>query len=83
MDPPKAFETHVVRAAKSERWDARVVRALESASAMPGARVRFHVLPDAGHWLHVDNPDGLRALVAPELVRLGKELREYSRRRAS
>ena len=47
------------------------------------ARVRFHVLPDAGHWLHVDNPDGLRALVAPELVRLGKELREYSRRRAS
>ena len=83
VDPPKAFETHVVRAAKSERWDARVVRALESASAMPGARVRFHVLPDAGHWLHVDNPDGLRALVAPELVRLGKELREYSRRRAS
>ena len=83
VDPPNPFETRVVRAAKSERWDASVARALESASAKPGARVRFHVLPDAGHWLHVDNPDGLRALVAPELVRLGKELREYSRRRAS
>ena len=83
VDPPIPFETHVVRAAKSERWDAGVVRALESASAKPGARVRFHVLPDAGHWLHVDNPEGLRAMVAPELVRLGKELREYSRRRAS
>ena len=35
------------------------------------------MLRDAGHWLHVDNPDGLRALIAPELVRLGKELREY------
>ena len=67
----------MVRAARSERWDDGVVRALESASAAPGARVRFHVLRDAGHWLHVDNPDGLRALIAPELVRLGKELREY------
>ena len=77
VDPPPSHETRVVRAARSERWDDGVVRALESASAAPGARVRFHVLRDAGHWLHVDNPDGLRALIAPELVRLGKELREY------
>lgn len=78
VDPPKAHETHVVRAEKSERWDERVVNALQSASAEPSARVRLHVLRNAGHWLHVDNPDGLRALIAPELVRLGKELREYA-----
>ena len=78
VDPPPSHETRAVRAARSERWDDAVARALESASARPGARVRFHVLPNAGHWLHVDNPDGLRALVAPELVRLGKELREYA-----
>lgn len=23
-----------------------------------------HTLPDAGHWLHVDNPDGLLQLVS-------------------
>jgi pimeloyl-ACP methyl ester carboxylesterase len=56
---------------------------LRSASADPNARVSLHVLPNAGHWLHVDNPDGLRALIAPELVRLGKELREYALRGAN
>ena len=30
----------------------------------------FHVLRDAGHWLHVDNPEGLRDVLAPELARL-------------
>ncbi|MCC6525531.1 MAG: alpha/beta hydrolase [Polyangiaceae bacterium] len=28
--------------------------------------VRLHVLPGAGHWLHVDAPDALRALFARE-----------------
>ena len=26
---------------------------------------RLHELPDAGHWLHVDNPSGLLRMVAP------------------
>ena len=56
---------------------------LRSASADPKKSVRLHVLPNAGHWLHVDNPDGLCALIAPELVRLGKELREYTLRGAN
>ena len=32
------------------------------------------MLRDAGHWLHVDNPEGLRDVLAPELARLGKAL---------
>ncbi|GFR49234.1 hypothetical protein Agub_g11233 [Astrephomene gubernaculifera] len=37
-----------------------------------GARGSFqhHVLPDAGHWLHVDNPEGLLRLVVPRLGEL-------------
>jgi pimeloyl-ACP methyl ester carboxylesterase len=83
VDPPNAYETRVVRAEKSKRWDEHVLVKLRSASADPNARVSLHVLPNAGHWLHVDNPDGLRALIAPELVRLGKELREYALRGAN
>jgi esterase len=28
-------------------------------------RVRMHVLPNAGHWVHVDDPTGLAAAIAP------------------
>ncbi|MBI4952345.1 MAG: alpha/beta hydrolase [Myxococcales bacterium] len=31
-----------------------------------GLAVRLHVLPGAGHWLHVDAPDALRTLFARE-----------------
>lgn len=48
----------VVRAERSERWsDAELARF----GALPG--LTLHVLPDAGHWVHVDNPDGLLALM--------------------
>ncbi|KAK9821307.1 hypothetical protein WJX81_006836 [Elliptochloris bilobata] len=35
-----------------------------SADAGEG-RLFLHTLPAAGHWLHVDNPDGLRELMLP------------------
>jgi esterase len=28
-------------------------------------RIRMHVLPNAGHWVHVDDPAGLAAAIAP------------------
>ncbi len=35
-------------------------------SAQAPARVRLHILPEAGHWVHVDDPEGLmRALTSP------------------
>jgi len=34
----------------------------------PEARVKAHLLEDSGHWVHVDNPDGLRALISRELA---------------
>jgi len=74
LEPPENAEVHVVRAARSTRWDDGVVSKLTEKNPSGGA---FHTLPNAGHWVHVDNPDGLRALIAPELIRLGNELREY------
>jgi pimeloyl-ACP methyl ester carboxylesterase len=39
-----------------------LARAGRAASGQPG-RVALHVVPGAGHWVHVDAPDALHALV--------------------
>ncbi|MEZ4319071.1 MAG: alpha/beta hydrolase [Myxococcota bacterium] len=51
---------HIVRAMNSDRWTPDVLARIEA-----GPGVTLHELPDAGHWLHVDNPDGLLAMLAP------------------
>lgn len=43
----------------------------QAAAAANGRDVQVHVLPDAGHWLHADNPSGLAALLLPWLVHAG------------
>lgn len=61
-NPARRARVDVVRAERSERWDdAEVGRFAETTA-------RLHVLPDAAHWAHVDNPDGLHALLLREGV---------------
>jgi pimeloyl-ACP methyl ester carboxylesterase len=60
-----APELHLVVAERSDRWTPELrarARALP-----PEARVRYHDLPNSGHWVHVDNPAGLLALMAQQL----------------
>ena len=78
--PPGGTEVHVVRAAQSARWPAETVGAIEVAAKERGARVRMYRLEDAGHWLHADNPEGLRDIVAPRLVELARAIREGEER---
>lgn len=59
---PEGLAVHVVRAARSDRW--RSADLARFADAQRTGDVRLHVLEDAGHWLHVDNPAGLMALLA-------------------
>lgn len=57
---PPELQVTVVQAARGERIpDAR----LGELTALP--RVTVLTLPDAGHWLHVDNPGGLMRLLEP------------------
>lgn len=55
----------LVRAGKGDRWTQALVERYR-ASAHPG--VTFHVLPDAGHWVHVDDPVGLARLLVPSIT---------------
>lgn len=57
---------HVVVAERSDAFDAADrARLAEIAARSP--RVHPHLVAGAGHWVHVDAPDALFALVAPAL----------------
>jgi len=70
--PPKQLDVHVVRGGRSDRITpdslARFSRLGE------GGRVHVHELPDAGHWLHVDDPDALLGLLDGALDRVARRL---------
>jgi len=63
--PVPNLQVHVVRAENSHRWPASVLQWFHQLPA--GAPGRLHLLPDSGHWVHVDNPDGLLDLMDAEL----------------
>ncbi|GJN17083.1 hypothetical protein PR202_gb04123 [Eleusine coracana subsp. coracana] len=58
--PPKGLEIAIVQAERSDRWDPSDVRRLKALSRREGkpdaGKVSLHVLPNSGHWVHVDNP---------------------------
>ncbi|KAH9566969.1 hypothetical protein CY35_03G004500 [Sphagnum magellanicum] len=58
-----------LRAERSlHRWsveDVERIRSAEMVASDEGAGVQMHVLEDAGHWVHTDNPDGLFRVLAP------------------
>lgn len=64
--PPASVTIHVVRAGRSDRWTPAVLERL--GRCPPGLQV--HVLPEAGHWLHVDDPTGVLALLTPAVQQL-------------
>lgn len=72
--PPKGMEIAIVRAENSDRWDSNVIQRLESLATRGGdgseGKVSVHVLPNSGHWVHVDNPKGLLEMIAPKLAPL-------------
>lgn len=72
--PPQGLEISIVRAENSDRWNSAVLAQLESVAnkeqSAGNGRVFYHVLKNAGHWVHIDNPKGLIDIMAPSLARL-------------
>ena len=61
--PPGRVRIHLIVADRSSVLDASDrARAQRAAEANPG-RVFYDVIPDAGHWVHVDAPDALIAAI--------------------
>jgi pimeloyl-ACP methyl ester carboxylesterase len=59
-------EFRIVIAERSDRW---LPETRERALTLPStANVHCHVLPDSGHWVHVDNPAALLELMATHLA---------------
>ncbi|KAK9748635.1 hypothetical protein RND81_02G070900 [Saponaria officinalis] len=62
-DVPRGVHVNFLKAERSlHRWaleDIQRIHAAEEIAADEGAGVQMHVLEDAGHWVHTDNPDGL------------------------
>ena len=64
-DGKRGFDIHLLRGGRSEAWSAEDVARLE---ALHRQGVLEHdVLPNAGHWLHADDPDGLASWLAERL----------------
>ena len=62
-EPDVSF--NFVQAAQSERWTAEICREFENRAKNP--RLQRIVLEDAGHWVHVDNPQGLKTILQQSL----------------
>ncbi|KAF7824967.1 abhydrolase domain-containing protein C22H12.03 [Senna tora] len=62
-DVPRGVHVNFLKAERSlHRWaleDIQRIHAAEELAAEEGGGVEMHVLEDAGHWVHADNPDGL------------------------
>ncbi|XP_028798812.1 protein ABHD11 isoform X2 [Neltuma alba] len=60
---PRGVHMNFLKAERSlHRWaleDLERIHAAEELAAEEGGGVEMHVLEDAGHWVHADNPDGL------------------------
>jgi esterase len=63
--PPDPVELHLVKASDSDAIDEAAARRIEAAGERTG-RVSLHRL-EGGHWLNVDNPDGVLGLLLEEL----------------
>lgn len=63
--PARRARVDVVRAGRSERWsDAELAK-------FSAPNLHLHVMENAGHWVHVDDPDGLHRLLTAGLRGLG------------
>ncbi|KAG9159105.1 hypothetical protein Leryth_017562 [Lithospermum erythrorhizon] len=72
--PPDGMEISIVRAENSDRWDPDTIQRLESLSTRrvnkTEGKLLVDILPKSGHWVHVENPNGLIEIMSPRIASL-------------
>lgn len=63
--PRTSPEFHMVVAERSDRWNGEMTARARALG--PETRAQVHILENAGHWVHVDNPQGLLDMLASRL----------------
>ena len=58
-------QIHIIRAGKGGHWSSQDVARLDQLHE--GQAIHHACLPDAGHWLHVDEPEALASLLSARL----------------
>ncbi|CAG9464165.1 unnamed protein product [Pedinophyceae sp. YPF-701] len=81
--PPPSTEVHVLRGARSDRWDAHGIEKLETvfdANRMldrsEAGLMYVHCLEGAGHWVHTDNQAGLLEVLTQHIARAATDTRD-------
>lgn len=69
-----AAKVDIVRAGRSDRWDSARLEELENIASTSEGRVSIHLLPEAGHWVHVDDPEGTLRLLVTALERMDHDV---------
>jgi esterase len=59
-------EIQLVVAERSDRWTAALRQ--RARALPPSTRVVYRELPNSGHWVHVDNPEGLLSMMRESLA---------------
>ena len=62
---PRGSKVHLLSAGRGGRWTA--LDKTQARTLMATGGLDYHVLPDSGHWVHVDAPDALQELFAADL----------------
>lgn len=73
-NPPNRMEISIVRAENSDRWDPDIIQKLESLATSrvseTEGKLSVDILPKSGHWVHVENPNGLIEIMSPRIASL-------------
>src|SRR5690606_35543990 len=65
--PRTSPEFHVVVAERSDRWNGAMTA--RARALAPQTQATVHILENAGHWVHVDNPEGLLTMLSEGMRR--------------
>jgi pimeloyl-ACP methyl ester carboxylesterase len=63
-NPPGDMKIKYVRAEKSNRWTPYILARFDEVCNVSNERTKLYTLENAGHWVHVDNPDGLMRMLS-------------------